>query len=184
MSTKMNRLARRATIAALAAACALAAPVAHAQDADVSLYVGYAFLKSDAGNLNGGRLSPEFRLNRLASVVADLSYEKGSDASSKTSLTTYLGGVRVGINVGGARVFAHALAGGARTSDSVTPVSGVTISATDTTLGLDGGGGVEFKLTGRFKLRAGADYLRRKVNVGGGKKENQNDIRATVGLVF
>ena len=184
MSTNMKRLAGFATVVALAAACGLAPSSAHAQDNDVTLYAGYAFLKSDGGNLNGVRLSPEFKVNRLASVVADLSYEKGSDASSKTSLTTYLGGVRVGVNVGGARVFAHALAGGARTSESVTPVSGVTISATDTTLGLDGGGGVEFKLTGRLKLRAGADYLRRKINVGGGKKENQNDVRATVGVVF
>jgi len=184
VSTNMNRLARRATVVAFATACGLGATGARAQDNDVTLYAGYAFLKSDGGNLNGVRLSPEFKVNRVGSVVADLSYEKGSDASSKTSLTTYLGGVRVGVNVGGARVFAHALAGGARTSESVTPVSGVSISATETSLGLDGGGGVEFKLTGRFKLRAGADYFRRRINVGGGKKENQNDVRATVGVVF
>ena len=47
----------------------------------------------------------------------------------------------------------------------------------------DGGGGFEFKLS-RFKMRLGADYLRREVDIGGGKTENVGDIRATVGFVF
>jgi len=159
-----------------------AAPVA-AQDGKLGLYAGYAYFKADDGNLHGLRLSPEYRLNGLASLVGDFSMEKGTISSSDTTLTTYMGGLRLKRGVGPASVFVHALAGGVRTSSSISPFGGVTISVADSGLGLDGGGGIEFKLS-RFKMRIGADYLRRKVDIAAGKSENQNDIRATVGLVF
>jgi opacity protein-like surface antigen len=184
MKTQRHVSRAVATLATLAAVSLAVPAAAQSSDKPVTLYAGYALLKTDEANLHGIRLSPEFPLKGGLAVVADLSYEKGSEASAKTTLITYLGGLRYGIGVGGARVFGHLLAGGARTETSVTPFSGITISAKDTTLGFDAGGGVEFKLTGRLKLRAGADLLRRKVDVGGGRKENQDDIRATVGVVF
>ena len=172
-------------MAVLLAGMILTCPVeAQSSDDKVTLYAGYSLLKTDESTLHGLRLSPEFPLKGGLSVVADLSYEKGSEASADSTSVTYLGGVRYGIGVGGARLFAHALAGGARTETSVTPFGGITISAKDTSLGLDVGGGVQFKLSGRLKLRAGADLLRRKLDVGGGRKENQDDLRATVGVVF
>lgn len=160
-----------------------AAPV-RAQEGKLGLYAGYAFFKTDDGNLHGGRLSPEYRLNSFASVVGDFSMEKGKILSADTTLTTYMGGVRLKRGVGSLGLFVHALAGGVRTSSSISPVSGVSISVSNSGLGLDGGGGVEFKLGGSLKLRAGADYIRRKIDVAGGKTENQNDVRATVGVVF
>ena len=171
----------------------LTAPPAKAQDpggpakseeSKLGLYAGYAFFKADDGNLHGLRLSPEYRLNGLVSVVGDFSMEKGTIASSDTTLTTYMGGVRLKRGIGSISVFVHALAGGVRTSSSISPFGGVTISVADSGLGLDGGGGVEFKITGALKMRVGADYLRRKIDIAGGKSQNQNDIRATVGLVF
>lgn len=174
---------KRVLGAALAGLLLTAAP-AKAQDGKVGLYAGYAFFKADDGNLHGLRLSPEYRLNGLASIVGDFSMEKGAIASSDTTLTTYMGGIRLKRGIGSASVFVHALAGGVRTSSSISPFGGVTISVADTGLGLDGGGGVEFKLTGALKMRVGADYLRRKIDMAGGKTENQNDIRATVGVVF
>lgn len=155
-----------------------------AQDGRVGLYAGYAFFKADDGNLHGLRLSPEYRLNGLASIVGDFSVEKGTIASSDTTLTTFMGGLRLKRGIGSASVFVHALAGGARTSSSISPFGGVTISVADSGLGLDGGGGIEFKVSSSLKMRVGADYLRRKLDVAGGKTENQNDIRATVGVVF
>ncbi len=160
------------------------APPVKAEDGKVGLYAGYAFFKADGGNLHGLRLSPEYRLNGLASIVGDFSVEKGTISSSDTTLTTYMGGVRLKRGIGPASVFVHALAGGVRTSSSISPFGGVTISVADSGLGLDGGGGIEFKVTNSLKMRVGADYLRRKIDVAGGKTENQNDIRATVGLVF
>lgn len=158
-----------------------AAPL-EAQDRKVGLYAGYAFFKTDEGNLHGLRLSPEYRLNGFASVVGDVSVEKGTVSSSSTTVTTYLGGLRLKRGVGSVSLFAHALAGGVRTSSSVKPFSGVTISVSDTGLGLDGGGGIEFKFRGSLKMRIGGDYLRRKVGAGG--SATVNDIRATVGFVF
>ncbi len=155
-----------------------------AQDKKIGLYAGYAFFKTDDGNLHGLRLSPEYRLNGFASVVGDFSVEKGTISSSDATLTTYLGGLRLKRGVGSVSLFAHALAGGVRTSASIKPFQGVSISVADTGLGLDGGGGVEFKFRGSLRMRIGADYLRRKVDAGGGKTTNENDIRATVGLVF
>lgn len=159
------------------------APV-KAEEGKVGLYAGYAFFKSDDGNLHGLRLSPEYRLNGLASIVGDFSMEKGTISSSDTTLTTYMGGVRLKRGIGPASVFVHALAGGVRTSSSISPFGGVTISVAESGLGLDGGGGFEFKVTNSLKMRVGADYLRRKIDGVGGKTENQNDIRATVGVVF
>jgi len=179
---KLLRFTFRAA-AALAFATFLSASRAEAQDSKVGLYAGYAFMKTDDLNLNGVRLSPEFRVNGFASVAADLSWEKGSQPSSSTTLTTYLGGLRFDRRIGGVRVFVHALAGGVRSSASVKPFSGVTISVSDTGFGLDGGGGIDFRATGSLKVRLGADYLRRKVDLGG-VKVNENDIRVTAGFVF
>lgn len=191
---KTVAVVQRVLGAALAGLFLTAGP-AQAQDKKVSLYAGYAFLETDDGNLDsgrppqkyrlhGGRVSPEYRLNGLASIVGDFSMEKGTILSTDTTIVTYLGGVRLKRGVGAVSLFVHALAGGVRTSSSISPISGVSVSVSDNGLGLDGGGGVEFKLGGSLKLRVGADYLRRKIDVGGGKTENQNDIRATVGVVF
>lgn len=160
-----------------------AAP-SEAQGGKVRLYAGYTFFRNDDGNLSGLRLSPEYRLNGFASVVGDFSAEKGTLASADTTLTTFLGGFRLRRGIGSAAIFAHGLAGGVRASSSVTPFKGVSISVSDTGLGLDGGGGIEFGFRGSLKLRIGGDYLRRKVDVGGGKTANENDIRASVGFVF
>ncbi|MEO8361831.1 MAG: outer membrane beta-barrel protein [Vicinamibacteria bacterium] len=183
MKNKLN-LSSFASVSLLAVAL-LIAPQAQAQSSDkkVSLYAGYAFFKTDDVKLHGGRLSPEYHLNGFASIVGDFSYEKGSVDSGKSSLTTYLGGVRLKRGLGGISVYVHALAGGAKTTASISPFGGVNISVSDTGLGLDGGGGLEFKATGSLKVRVGADYFRRKLDVGG-TKVNENDIRATVGVVF
>ncbi len=153
-----------------------------AQEKKLGLYAGYAFYNTDDGNLHGVRLSPEYRLNGFASVVGDFSMEKGTLSDASTTLTTYLGGFRVKKGIGSASLFAHALAGGARTSASIKPFASVSISVAETGLGLDGGGGLEFKLS-KLKLRIGADYFRRSVDVGG-KTVSEGDVRATVGVVF
>ena len=178
-----SRLMSCAFALSLVALTFAAAPT-QAQDRKVALYAGYTFFHNDDGNLSGLRLSPEYRLNGFASLVGDFSFEKGTLASADTTLMTFLGGVRVNRRVGGAGLYVHALAGGVRASSSVTPFKGVSISVSDTGLGLDGGGGLEFNFRGSLKMRIGGDYLRRKVDIGGGKTKNENDIRATVGFVF
>ena len=179
----MGRLLSGASLLALGVLL-LGASSASAQDKKVGLYAGYAYLNTDGGSLHGVRLSPEYRLNSFAALVGDLSWEKGTISSTSTTLITYLGGVRLNRGIGSMGLFAHVLAGGARTSTSVKPFGGVTISVADRGLGLDGGGGVEFKFRGSLKMRIGADYLRRKVDVGGGNSKSVNDIRGTVGFVF
>ena len=174
----------RACIFALSLLLPASAAFAQTPDQKVGLYAGYTFLKTDDGNLSGLRLSPEYRLSSYANLVGDFSIEKGTVSDTSTTLVTYLGGLRLRRGVGSAALFVHVLAGGARTSASIKPFGGVTISVADTGLGLDGGGGIEFKFRGSVRMRVGADYLRRKVDVGGGRKEDQNDIRATVGFVF
>ena len=162
-----------------------AAPIGAQQTSGkAQLYVGYTFFRAVGGNLSGLRLSPEFRLNGPAALVADLSVEKGTITKASTTVSTFLGGVRLKKAIGSAAIYVHALAGGVRASSSITPFSGVSISVSDTGLGLDGGGGVEFNFRGSVKMRVGADYLRRKIDAGGGKRSDENDVRATVGLVF
>ena len=180
---KMNRRVTLRVVAGVLGMPLLAAVPTQAQDKKFGLYAGYAYYNTADGNLNGLRLSPEYRLNGFASVVGDFSVEKGTFSKARTTLTTFLGGFRVKKGIGSASIFAHALAGGARTSASVKPFAGVSISVADAGLGLDGGGGLEFKLS-KVKLRVGADYFRRSVDAGGGKTANESDIRATAGFVF
>ncbi len=177
-----NRLTSRAFAATLGALL-FAAGSAQAQDKKFGFYAGYAFLHTDDGNLNGVRLSPEYRVSGPLSVVGDFSAEFGTLADTDTTLLTFMGGLRAKKSFGGAAIYVHGLAGGVRTSSSISPYQGVSISVSNTGLGLDAGGGLEFKLS-RFRMRVGADYLRREVDMGGGKTENVGDIRATVGLVF
>ena len=180
MKSRLTSCAFAMTLGALT----LAAAPTQAQDRKVGLYAGYTFFHNDDGNLSGLRLSPEYKLNGFASLAGDFSAEKGTLASADTTLTTFLGGLRLKKGIGSAFIYVHALAGGVRASSSVTPFKGVSISVSDTGLGLDGGGGLEFNFRGSLKMRIGGDYLRRKIDIGGGKTANENDIRATVGFVF
>ena len=164
--------------------CCVPASSAFAQGKKVDLYAGYTYFHTDDGSLSGLRLSPEYRLNSFASIAGDFSAEKGTIAGTSTTVTTFLGGLRLRKSLGGPSLFLHALAGGVRTSSSVNPFQSVSISVSDTQMGLDGGGGLEFNFRGSIKMRLGADYLRRKVDAGGGNTANENDIRATVGFVF
>lgn len=160
----------------------LGAVTAEAQEKKVGFYAGYTFLKADNGNLSGLRVSPEYRLNRVAALVGDVSAEKGTLSSSDTTLISYLVGVRFKFGTGASRVFVHGLAGGAHVSSSAR-LGAVTFSETATGLALDGGGGFEFSVSGAFRMRLGADYLRRRVKVPGIVLV-ANDLRATVGFVF
>jgi hypothetical protein len=180
--TMQSRLTRSMT-SLMFGALVLAASSSPAQDRMVSLYAGYEFLNTDGGELHGFRVSPEYRLKGSVFLVGDFSAGKGTVEDSRTTILTYLGGVRLKKAVGSVSLFAHALAGGVRTSASISPFGGVTISVADTGLGLDGGGGAEFHFRGSVRMRLGADYLRRKVGTSGGKT-NENDVRATVGFVF
>lgn len=186
----MNSLASCAFTAIVGALLLTAAPTL-GQDAapaqppqkKFGFYAGYAFLHTDDGNLNGVRLAPEYRVKGPLSVVGDFSAEFGKLADTDTTLLTFMGGLRAKKSFGAAAIYVHGLAGGVRTSSSITPFQGVSISVSDTGLGLDGGGGIEFKLS-KVRMRLGADYLRHEVDTGGGKTENVGDIRATVGFVF
>ena len=180
---KLKNSLTSCAFAAMLGALLLAAAPSQAQDRKFGFYAGYAYLHSDDGNLNGVRLAPEYRVKGPLSVVGDFSAEFGTLAETDTTLLTFMGGLQAKKSFGSAAVYVHGLAGGVRTSSSITPYKGVSISVSDTGLGLDGGGGLEFKLS-RFKMRVGADYLRREVDMGGGKTENVGDIRATVGFVF
>ena len=186
----MNSLASCAFTAIFGALLLTAAPTL-GQDAapaqppqkKFGFYAGYAFLHTDDGNLNGVRVSPEYRVKGPLSVVGDFSAEFGKLADTDTILFTFMGGLRAKKSFGTTAIYVHGLAGGVRTSSSITPFQGVSISVSDTGLGLDGGGGIEFKLS-KVRMRLGADYLRHEVDTGGGKTENVGDIRATVGFVF
>ena len=179
----MKSRLRSCLLAMSAGALLLATAPAQAQDKKLEFYAGYAYLHSDDGSLNGLRFSPAYRLKGALSLVGDFSAEFGKLADTDTTLTSFLGGLRARKAFGTTAIFIHALAGGVRTSSSITPFQGVSISVNDTGIAFDGGGGLDFKLS-HFKLRLGADYLRREVDIGGGKTANEDNIRATVGFVF
>ncbi len=180
---KLQNTLRWCAFAATLGGFLFAAAPSQAQDKKFGFYAGYAYLHTDDGSLNGVRVAPEYRLKGALSVVGDFSAEFGTLADTDTTLMTFLGGLQAKKSFGTSAVFVHGLAGGVRTSSSISPYQGVSISISDTGFALDGGGGFEFKVS-RLKMRVGADYLRREVDLGGGKTENVGDIRATVGFVF
>jgi len=88
---------------------------------------------------------------------------------------SYAGGPRINLRP----IFVHALFGG----DHLT---GSALGFSESQDGLAGlvGGGVQWKVSGPWSVRASADYAFTRHNIFGGPSVTQNNIRASVGIVY
>jgi hypothetical protein len=102
-------------------------------------------------------------------------------ASLKTTDYAYAAGPRINFRP----VFIHALFGGDHLTDTLTD-SGVPGNQSESQDGVAGlaGGGVQFKVSGRWSVRASADYVFTRHNIFGGPSATQNNYRAGVGIVY
>jgi len=170
------------TRALLIAGClALAAASARAADAvtpKAELFGGYSYTKSGDQSLHGWDASLGVTLTRWIGVEADVSGHYGSDLGVSTNRLFFMGGPRFVYRGGGIAVFAHYLAGGARTRSGIT-VAGVDIAETTTDFAMAAGGGVDLRVSGRWAVRAQGDYV--FVDAPGG---SEHEPRISVGAVY
>lgn len=88
---------------------------------------------------------------------------------------SYAGGPRINLRP----FFVHALFGGDHLTGSAFGFS----ESQDGMAGL-AGGGVQWKVSGPWSVRAGADYVFTRHNIFGGPSVTQNNVRASAGIVY
>jgi opacity protein-like surface antigen len=197
----------------MVAAVTLFAPQLVAQTVG-NLYGGYSFLSNDLhvekniggsgapsasgrGNLNGWNVSAEVKVFRWIGAVADFDGSYGSvpvtgfspfffnhPTHSNTSFYSYLFGPRVSVELGKFRPFAEALFGVASQNVDFDQFE----SAHDTHFATAYGGGLDYRVTGRFAWRLQADYvgsrLFPRLQPFPNSKPVQHNLRFSTGLVF
>jgi hypothetical protein len=156
-----------------------------AQDSVADLFVGYSYLNIDTNGLssrqsaNGAEVAISGNFNKWLAAEASVSgyYKRftvpGGDVIVRDY--SYVAGPRFNFKP----LFLHALIGG---DHLVGSVSGVSASQD----GLAGafGGGLQWKFSRHLSFRGSADYVFSRHNILGGPSATQNNVRASVGIVF
>lgn len=121
------------------------------------LYFGYSRLGANAFHanvpaLNGWEAEGQFSFIPLLGVDLDVAhYGLGAD-STLPHTTTAMIGPRLTLGAAGVHVFAHALAGGAHSTNSGNIIS-------STSLTVDAGAGIDFRLVPFFAWRINGDFI-------------------------
>ncbi len=162
------------------------------QDSRADLFGGYSYLNIDTNGLssrqsaNGWEASISGNFNKWFAVEAGASgYYKSYSVNLqnlglgivdvKVTDYSYAAGPRINLRP----IFIHALFGGDHLTGSALGFS----ASQDGLAGL-AGGGVQWKVSGPWSVRAGADYVFTRHNIFGGPSVTQNNVRASVGIVY
>jgi hypothetical protein len=167
--------------------CFVVSSLTFGQDSRADLFGGYSYLNIDTNGLssrqsaNGWEVSVSGNFNKWFAVEDIVSgYYKsyvvnlaGSTVDLKVSDYIYAAGPRINLKP----VFIHALFGG----DHLT---GIALGVSASQNGLAGlvGGGIQWKVSGPWSIRASGDYVFTRHDIFGGS--TQNNIRASVGIVY
>jgi membrane-associated protease RseP (regulator of RpoE activity) len=162
--------------------CLIVSSFAFGQDSRADLFGGYSYLNIDTNgltssrqNANGWEASISGNFNKCFAAEADVAgYYKNYSGVSVTAYS-YGAGPRFNFKP----IFVHALIGGDHLTGSA---SG--LSASQDSLAGAFGGGVQWKVSGPFSVRASADYVFTRHNILGGPSVTQNNVRASVGIVY
>lgn len=167
--------------------------LAFSQDSPrAEVYVGYSYLNIDTNDLsprqkaNGWEASVSGNFNKWFAVEGAVAgyYKNYSINLQSLNLGTlnvkvtdyaFAGGPRINLKP----IFIHALFGGDRLTGSAMGFSGSQSGMAGLT-----GGGVQFKVSGPWSVRASGDYVFTRHNIFGGSSVTQNNFRAGVGLVY
>jgi Outer membrane protein beta-barrel domain len=175
--------------------CLAVSGFALGQDSRADLFGGYSYVNIDTNNLsprqnaNGWEAAVSGNFNKWFAVEGDVSgYYKtytailnGTTATAKITDYSFAGGPRINFKP----VFIHALFGGDHLTGTASEsgVSGNVPASQDGLAGLVGGG-VQFRVSGPWSIRASADYVFTRHNIFGGPSVTQNNYRAGVGIVY
>jgi hypothetical protein len=172
--------------------CLFVSGFALGQDSRADLFGGYSYLNIDTNgltsrqNANGWEASVSGNFNRWFAVEGDVSGYYKTYSVNLESLNlgildvkvtdySYAAGPRINLRP----IFIHALFGG----DHLT---GSALGFSESQDGLAGlaGGGVQWKVSGPWSIRASADYVFTRHNIFGGPSVTQNNVRASAGIVY
>ncbi len=140
--------------------CLFISSGAFSQDSRADLFGGYSYLNIDTNgptsrqNANGWEASISGNFNRWFAAEADVAgYYKSYDIEGvNVSVSDYSYGAGPRINF--RQLFVHALIGGDHLSGGA-----LGISASQDSLAGAFGGGLQWKVSGPFSVRAGVDYV-------------------------
>jgi hypothetical protein len=166
-------------------------PTGRTKSFDVSL--GYSYFshedsQSNLISLNGADASLTIGLSNRLGISGDFGYAVAAHAlgtNSHSEILSYLAGpVFYPTSQGNVNTYIHAMFGGARVAGPIPVVGGTIIGSWVTDFAWEVGGGVNYRISDSFGIRTGVDYMRttffdRSLNFAG-----QNNIRATVSLVY
>ena len=165
--------------------CFIVSSFALGQDSRADLFGGYSYLNIDTNGLtsrqsaNGWEASVSGNFNKWFAAEADVAgYYKTYDilgVSVGVHDYSYGAGPRINFK----QLFVHALIGGDHLS-----AGALGDSASQDSLAGAFGGGVQWRVSGPFSLRASADYVFSRHNILGGSSVTQNNVRASVGIVY
>jgi hypothetical protein len=175
--------------------CLAVSSFSFCQDSRADLYGGYSYVNIDTNglasrqNANGWEAAVSGSFNKWFAVEGDVNgyyktyniTEDGATASIKVTDYSYAAGPRINFKP----VFIHALFGGDHLNGTATAsgISGSLSESQDSVAGL-AGGGVQFKVSGPWSVRASFDYVFTRHNILGGPSVTQNNYRAGAGIVY
>jgi opacity protein-like surface antigen len=160
--------------AATLACCALALPSRAADAPKLDAFAGYSMLKFDGESRHGWEASLAWNAFGKLGFVADLSGHYKAEFDD----LTFMGGPRYALHGDKLTPFVHVLAGGLRDRASIS-VLGVTISESNTHFAWAAGGGLSFRISSRWDIRAQADYLSVKI-----EDQSEGDLRFAAGVAY
>ena len=179
-------------LCAVNAPAQVATPAGRAQSLDVSL--GYSYVNrpdspSSRASLDGVDGSVTLRLVTQLAIKADLGYARSASgvlgAPTYNSVLNYMAGPVFYPAVGRKfDAYVQTLFGGARVSGAEHLNNGSVIGGWVAGFAWTAGGGVDYRLSDSFGLRAGVDYLRAEYFNPSSRIQGQNDVRATASLVY
>jgi opacity protein-like surface antigen len=181
---RVERNVPLAATVALAAALASAAPQRatpkpRAPETGPDLFGGYSYTHAGEASLHGWGLAGTYPFRGAWSAVADLSGHYGSFAGADLGQLAFMAGLRWSARPGSRlRPFAEGLVGPARTSASIDTAGG-SVSDADTDWGIALGGGLDYRLNGRWSAR-GLVHLR----LLWGEGATDEDPRFSLGAVY
>ncbi|MFZ3278022.1 MAG: outer membrane beta-barrel protein [Candidatus Sulfotelmatobacter sp.] len=180
--------------------CLVVSSFAFGQDSRADLFGGYSYLNIDTNglssrqNANGWEVAVSGNFNKWFAVEGDgAGYYKSysanlaelcsCSASLKVTDYSFAAGPRINLKP----VFFHALFGGdhlhANASATVDGEPFRDSPSQDVVAGLVGGG-VQWKVSGPWSVRASTDYVFTRHNIFGGSSVTQNNFRAGAGIVY
>jgi hypothetical protein len=145
------------------------------------VYGGYSYLNVDTNGLtarqsmNGWETGIAGNFNRWFAAEAEFAGYYKTLYGGSASDYSYLAGPRFNFRP----VFLRVLIGGDHLGGSVAGISG-----SQDGLAAAAGGGVQWRFASRFSLRTSVDYVLSRHNILGGSSVTQNNVRASVGIVF